>query len=117
MKRGVQWLFDGFGKKAAAKMGVGIFLIFQLGGVLFLSEAAAATGVIYVKSDAVGEGDGTSWEDAYTQLHEAIEDAGPGDQIWIASGTYVPTQLQEGSEDARTAHFHMKNNVEIYGGF
>lgn len=70
--------------------------------------------IIYVKED--GSGDGSSWEKALGDLHTAIEEAQPGDQVWIAAGTYVPTGNQT-RNNPKTQHFEMKNGVTIYGGF
>ncbi|MCU6711951.1 S-layer homology domain-containing protein [Paenibacillus sp. J5C_2022] len=85
---------------------------------LFENKVEASVGnVVYVDNTAIGAGDGSSWDDAYTNLQMAIEAAEEGDQVWIATGIYIPTLLMEGSEDLRSIHFHMKNGVEIYGGF
>ncbi len=45
---------------------------------------------IYVKADATGHNDGTSWGNAFTFLSDALEFAEPGDQVWIAAGTQGP---------------------------
>jgi len=66
--------------------------------------------VIYVDADVTGGNTGTSWEDALTDLKDALAAAGPGDEIWVASGTYT-------SGLDRTSHFQMENEVGIYGGF
>ncbi|MEB3230354.1 MAG: Hint domain-containing protein, partial [Leptolyngbyaceae bacterium] len=52
----------------------------------------------------------TSWSDAYTDLQTAIAAADPGDQIWVATGTYTP-----GAD--RTDTFTLDQAIEIYGGF
>ena len=65
---------------------------------------------IYVKSDATGNNDGTSWDDAFTDLQDALATAPLGDQIWVATGTYLP-----GTADSST--FHLSYDLELYGGF
>ncbi len=71
----------------------------------------------YVNNNvAGGNNDGTSWDNAYASLQDALTAAHDGDQIWIAAGTYYPTKQVGGTED-RFATFQMKNGVEIYGGF
>ena len=70
----------------------------------------------YVKEG--GMGDGTTWANASKALQEmvdAVELAGGG-TVWVASGTYMPTEMiHPGSP--RSAAFQMKNGVKIYGGF
>jgi len=78
--------------------------------------AIAEGGILYVDADALAGGGGMSWADAFTTLQPALDAAGAGTQIWVAEGTYKPTQLFiEG--DPRSAAFQMVNGVEIYGGF
>ncbi|UCC31912.1 MAG: hypothetical protein JSU86_06465, partial [Phycisphaerales bacterium] len=67
---------------------------------------------VYVDDGATGANDGTSWDDAYTSLQDALGAAGSGDQIWVATGTYKPTAGAD-----RTATFQLITGVEIYGGF
>jgi hypothetical protein len=81
-------------------------------------EAHAAEGgnIWYVKEGGSGAQNGTSWNDAFATLQDALDAAEENDEIWIANGTYHPTGYQIGS-DKRTRHFQMKKGVAIYGGF
>ncbi|GAB4007726.1 hypothetical protein GCM10028808_12130 [Spirosoma migulaei] len=54
----------------------------------------------------------TSWPTATTNLQGAINASAIGDQVWVAVGTYNPTNSAD-----RTISFSMKNNLAIYGGF
>ena len=63
--------------------------------------------LVYVKLDATGAGDGSSWADAYTDLDAALMNALPCDQIWIAVGEYVPP----------AGGFVVPESIQIYGGF
>lgn len=47
--------------------------------------------IIYVDSDATGNGDGSSWQDAYTSIQVAIDAARPNDHIRL-KGDYVLTE-------------------------
>ncbi|MGV3526622.1 MAG: IPT/TIG domain-containing protein [Candidatus Sericytochromatia bacterium] len=66
---------------------------------------------MYVKANASGSNDGTSWAHAYTDLQTALTAAGAGDEIWIAAGTYTPH-----ASDPNVS-FVMKDHIQIYGGF
>ena len=72
--------------------------------------------IVYVDVDATGDNTGTSWVDAFNDLQDGLEAASAGDEIWVAEGTYFPSVLSE-PDDPRTAHFKLKNEVAVYGGF
>lgn len=74
---------------------------------------AQTTGkIIYVRKSASGLNNGTSWQNAFTDLQQAISAAQANDQIWVAAGVYLPTTLFDSS-----ISFTLKNDVAIYGGF
>ncbi|MHC4474197.1 MAG: right-handed parallel beta-helix repeat-containing protein [Planctomycetota bacterium] len=75
-----------------------------------VQEASAA--VIYVDVDANGNDDGTSWTDAYDDLQDGLGDANSADEIWVAEGTYKPTD-----GNSRTVSFELVSGVGVYGGF
>lgn len=62
-------------------------------------------GIIYVKQNASGKGDGSSWSNATDQLQDAINTP-TVQQVWVAAGLYE-----------LSAHLGMKNRVSILGGF
>ncbi|MEM8585550.1 MAG: choice-of-anchor Q domain-containing protein [Bacteroidota bacterium] len=79
---------------------------------------------IFVDQDATnGRKDGTSWENAFTDLQPAIDLLESGNcpqpsEIWVAEGTYLPTEnLFTDSTDARFRSFQLNFNTKIYGGF
>ncbi len=78
--------------------------------------------IIYADIDANGVNNGTSWQDAYNYLQNALQDANtsPGyKEIWVAAGTYRPdcnTDEPNGT-GVRTAAFRLINGVKIKGGF
>ncbi len=76
--------------------------------------------IIYVDKNVIGgNDDGTSWGNAYVHLQDALYDAAPGDQIWVAQGVYFPDwdPILKYSTGNREASFNMINDVAIYGGF
>ncbi|ELR98853.1 choice-of-anchor Q domain-containing protein [Gloeocapsa sp. PCC 73106] len=68
--------------------------------------------IVYVNLDADGADNGSSWENAYNDLQDALENAEAEDEIWIAEGTYTPTESNN-----RNTSFELRNSVSIYGGF
>ena len=77
------------------------------------ADATDAPKTIVVDINAPGPThDGTSWSDAYTDLQSALTDAGIGDEIWVAKGTYTPTVPV-----GRAATFQLLNGVALYGGY
>lgn len=74
------------------------------------ASAVTEAGTIYVDFNASGNNDGTSWEDAFTDLQDAITECA-SDEIWVAAATYKPDASDRG------VSFVLKNNCAIYGGF
>ena len=73
--------------------------------------SANPANICYVKSNASGKNDGSSWENAFTDLQSALGSSSCP-EIWVAAGTYKPI-----SGTDRTASFVLKNGVAVYGGF
>jgi len=84
-----------------------IFLI-----ILFPFALLAQPQRYYVNDDAFGQNSGQNWSDAFNNLHDALALAIPGDEIWVAAGTYKPS----GASD-RSARFQLSSAVALYGGF
>jgi len=70
---------------------------------------------VYVDDSAVGANDGTSWEDAFNELYDALDAVQPGRKILVGQGTYKPDT--EWLDDPREATFQIKNGVTIEGGY
>lgn len=68
--------------------------------------------VAYVKANASGLNNGSSWANAYTSLQTALANAPAGQEIWVAAGIYKPS-----TPAGRAATFALKNSVHLYGGF
>ena len=72
--------------------------------------------VHYVNWIAAGSGDGSSWNNAFTDLQAAIDAASQDDSIWVAEGIYLPTHIL-GSDTLRGATFYFSKAVNVFGGF
>ncbi len=74
-----------------------------------LPKAYKVTAIWFVNDDAPGANNGTSWEDAFTVIQDAVDVAASGDWIWVAEGIY--------KYGTTATVVKMKDGVEIYGGF
>jgi hypothetical protein len=67
----------------------------------------------YVDAAASGSDDGSSWDDAFNDLRDAMsfahECSDIVDEIWVAAATYRPW--------SRDDSFHLRSGLAIYGGF
>src|SRR5207302_9446226 len=75
-------------------------------------EDRSVPSTVYVNASAAGGNTGTSWADAFISLQSALGVAQPGDQVWVAAGTYKPTNTTDG-----LATFVPVDGVALYGGF
>ncbi len=69
---------------------------------------------VYVDEDATGLNNGTSWENAFIELRDALKVAGEwagANVIWVAEGTYSPHPTR------RDTSFILHDSIKIYGGF
>ena len=78
--------------------------------LLMLVGLSQINATIFVKAGA--NGNGTSWDNAFGTLTEALAHAKNGDQVWVAAGTYTPSVNAD-----RHASFQIKDGIKVYGGF
>ena len=93
---------------------------FSFASVVFLISFAVAlsqSGTRWYVSVAsrTSQADGSSWARAFPVLDSAFHAAKPGDEIWVAQGTYKPSTT--GLEQRRLASFLLPSEIAIYGGF
>ena len=83
-----------------------LFMLLAAAALTFLAGPASAT-VYYVDSESPDDpNDGLSWEQAKPTIREAVNIAGPGDEIWVKAGTYTISD-----------EIKVNKTVGIYGGF
>lgn len=73
--------------------------------------------VFYVDDDAAGADDGSSWTDAFTSLHYALNVVLSGCDIRVAQGTYRPNDGVITIGDERELTFQLKSGVPLIGGY
>lgn len=84
-------------------------------GEIALSSLAGADFRFVDANLTTGANDGTSWADAFRGsggLESALDVAEFGDQIYVATGTYLPTQ-----NGSRAASLRLISGIRVYGGF
>lgn len=80
--------------------------------VAMLVARSADAGICYVNAAAGGSNTGASWANAYTDLQSALANFPACTDIYIARGTYKPTQTAD-----RTISFNIRPSLAVYGGF
>jgi len=76
--------------------------------------------VVYVDCNATGLNNGSNWDNAYTELRDALADIRTGllpcaSNIWVADGNYAPAESDDPSPANKT--FQMINGINVYGHF
>jgi acyl carrier protein len=93
--------------------------IFLLICLYLLNYFTAKATIRYVDSTATGSNNGSSWQNAYIYLSDALvvaNAANTNDTILVAKGTYYPTGTQNAIN--RDSTFLIKRGgIKIYGGY
>ena len=92
---------------------------------LFCNVSFARDIVYKVSTYGNDDNDGLTWSTAKRTVQAAIASAEYGDDVWVAAGSYYPTDGESnrfrwgGSSDSdlRYFSFKLKSGVRIYGGF
>ncbi len=98
-----------------------------LGGLTYLLVLVGPTegAIWFVKQNAAGANNGTSWLNAHTNLDASLTAAQAGDEIWVAAATEnsggsmvpFPGRYRPGTAATAEASFQLKAGVKLYGGF
>lgn len=85
--------------------------------LLLVGQSVLATRY-HVKINGDDTNDGLTWETSFQSLQKALNVIQEGDEIWVAEGTYLPSQAIDGTiENQRQYTFYFNRNMKIYGGF
>ncbi len=98
---------------AGANAGGGYVTITCLGPV------CPSGNILYVNAGATGANTGTSWNDAFNKLQDALaltNTCSGINQVWVAKGTYYPDEGVGQTDNNINSTFALKNGVAIYGG-
>ena len=85
-----------------------IFILSILGIIPIKSQT-------FVKIDAQGANNGTSWNDAFVNLDSALSKTLKG-EIWIAAGIYKPS-VDINTPFKKYKAFNIDKKIALYGGF
>jgi hypothetical protein len=75
-------------------------------------SALSAQQVWYVTPAGGGAQDGSSWDDAFSFIQDALDQAQAGDSVWVAEGIYKPTT---GTDPG--VYLELPSGVVFMGGF
>lgn len=93
---------------------------------VFASVSLFARDIVYkVSTFGNDANDGLTWSTAKRTYPAALALANTGDEIWIAAGTYYPTEGDihryrwggDSNSETRYFSFKQKSGVKVYGGF
>ncbi|MCJ7777537.1 MAG: hypothetical protein MUP16_04400, partial [Sedimentisphaerales bacterium] len=88
--------------------------------IVALVNTSFAERIIYVDADANGLNNGSSWQDAYNHLQDALAGANSAEkplEIRVTQGIYKPDQGTGITAGDRTAAFQLINGVTMKGGY
>jgi predicted outer membrane repeat protein len=94
--------------------GSGVGAAVGFGLLVLMGPLAAKT--VYVDGKVGSSGKGTSWSTAYKFLGDALDKTGPGDQIFVAKGTYFPDDGATALFGSREESFELRGQ-RVFGGF
>lgn len=92
----------------APSLAISALLTFGLGSHVVLEGST-----FFVDQTATGLNNGTSWNDAFTDLQSILPVAPFGSEIRVAGGVYRP----DSNSNNRTLAFHLRNGITLKGGY
>jgi Ig-like domain CHU_C associated len=100
--------------KCEQTVGVTVCLSPKSNDVTLTVNIPSSSVIVYVNiaNIAAPIQNGNTWATAYGNLQTALASAPTGSEIWVAQGTYKPTNTT-----LRTISFDVPSGVKMYGGF
>ena len=95
---------------------IGRVALWALTLLLVLGAVSARAGTVWYVNPKAEERprDGTTWNRGFFTVHDALDAARAGDEIWIREGEYIPSR---GSSTISNCHFLISKDVVLRGGF
>lgn len=90
---------------------------FLLAFMTFSSFSTEAQTVYHVSTTGNDNDSGLSWVTPLKNIQTALDLAVPGDEIWVAMGTYYPDEGTGQTNNERASTFTLKPGVRVLGGF
>ena len=100
--------------KCEQTVGVTVCLSPKSNDVTLTVNVPSGSVIVYVNiaNIAAPIQNGNSWATAYGNLQTALSSAPAGSEIWVAQGTYKPTNTS-----TKTISFNIPSGAVVYGGF
>ncbi len=95
-------------------------LLVLASGLVLAGGSALAFADVFVDQNATGANDGTTWMNAHNFLQDGLDDADPGETVFVAKGTYYPDECKmcgSGGTGDQTAAFNVPLEVVLKGGY
>ncbi len=96
-------------------------IIYGLISMCMFTYSSQAQTTYYVDgTNGSNASNGQSWANAKKDIPDAMNLTSSGDQVWVMSGTYSPSQdhtFNSSPSDPRRKTFYIKDGVKLYGGF
>lgn len=81
--------------------------------LIFIMSHSFGQNIVYVDGTATGSNSGTSWQDAYRSLVDAIANAPDNSEVWVSINSAYAVTKSNGQSD----NIILSKKIKLYGGF